>query len=67
VKDAFGLLDKSGDGVISTKELGECMRTLGQNPTEPELQNIINDVDVNRTYELHYNIIFNENAALLLL
>lgn len=48
VKEAFAMFDKSGDGVVSITELGEVMRTLGQNPTEPELQNIINDVDVNR-------------------
>lgn len=44
------MFDKSGDGVVSTKELGEVMKVLGQNPTEPELQNIINDVDVDRKH-----------------
>ena len=37
-KEAFTLFDKDGDGTITTKELGTVMRSLGQNPTEAELQ-----------------------------
>ena len=44
-KEAFSLFDKDGDGTITTKELGTVMRSLGQNPTEAELQvNISNFV-----------------------
>ena len=45
-KEAFSLFDKDGDGTITTKELGTVMRSLGQNPTEAELQDMINEVDV---------------------
>ena len=34
-----------GDGTITTRELGTVMRSLGQNPTEHELQDMINEVD----------------------
>ena len=44
-KEAFSLFDKNGDGYISSKELGIVMRSLGQNPSEAELQDMINEVD----------------------
>lgn len=44
-KEAFSLFDKDGDGTITTKELGTVMRSLGQNPTNGELQDMINEVD----------------------
>lgn len=45
LKEAFSLFDKDGDETITTQELGTVMRSLGQNPTEAELQEMINDVD----------------------
>ena len=45
-KEAFSLFDKDGDGTITTKELGTVMRSLGQNPTEAELQDMINEVSL---------------------
>ena len=44
-KEASSLFDKDGDGTITTKELGTVMRSLEQNPTEAELQDVINEVD----------------------
>ncbi|KAL3873878.1 hypothetical protein ACJMK2_036961, partial [Sinanodonta woodiana] len=46
LKQAFSLFDKDGDGTISTKELGTVMRSLGQNPSAEQLENIIIEVDV---------------------
>ncbi len=36
--EAFNRHDSDGDGVISTEELGRVLHTLGQNPTDAELQ-----------------------------
>jgi len=35
----------SGDGMISTAELGQVMRDLGENPSEEELKAYIDEVD----------------------
>ncbi|KAI6040790.1 calmodulin-like protein [Pisolithus marmoratus] len=44
-KEAFSLFDQDGDGRITKDELGTLMRSLGQNPTEAELQNMIGAID----------------------
>ena len=45
IKEAFTIFDKDGSGCISAKELGMVMRSLGQNPTEKELMDWVNEVD----------------------
>ena len=40
-KETFMMFDKDGDGTVSTKELGAVMRSLGNNPTEEELEDMI--------------------------
>jgi len=45
MKETFVYFDKDKDGHISSKELGLVMRSLGQNPTDSEIRDIINEVD----------------------
>jgi len=44
-REAFSLFDKDGDGTITTTELGTVMKSLGQQPSEDELHDMINEVD----------------------
>lgn len=64
-KEAFSLFDKDGDGTITTKELGTVMRSLGQNPTEAELQDMINEVDADGEWDLDVNYESTLNAIKL--
>ena len=42
--DAFNSI-ADRNGAISTKDLGNVMKTLGENPTQEEVQDMINEVD----------------------
>ena len=53
-KELFSLFDKYGDGTIATNLLGTVMRSLGSNPTEAELQDMINEVDIGRSGTLDF-------------
>jgi len=48
-QDVFHRFDSSGEGSISSKQLGKIMRHIGQNPTEAELQDMVNEVDKDGT------------------
>ena len=55
MKDAFALFDKDGDGTMDTSELGTVLRSLGQNPSEEELQQMIADVDEDGSGAIDFN------------
>ena len=44
-REAFQAFDKDGNGSITTKELGTVMRSLGQNLSEAEIKEVIDEVD----------------------
>ena len=53
-QDAFCLFDTDHDGVINSKELGAVLRHTGQNPTEAELQDMVNEVDKDGTGSIDF-------------
>lgn len=44
-KEVFSLFDVDNDGHVSTKELGTVMRSLGQNPSDQELEEMLVELD----------------------
>ena len=54
-REAFQLFDKNGDGTITVTELGTVMRQLGNNPTDSELQDMINEVDADGNGTLEFD------------
>jgi len=53
-KRAFSKFDKGNSGLIKSKLLGNILRCLGMNPTEAELQDMINEVDKDGTGLLNF-------------
>ena len=45
-QEAFALFDRDGSGSITSTELGDVMKSLGQKPSEQELNNIVSEIDV---------------------
>ena len=45
LREAFALFDVSGDGLVNVKEMQVIMRSLGQNPTEEEILDIMKEID----------------------
>ena len=44
-KDSFGVFDVDGDGTLPTRYLGIVIRSLGKNPTDDEVAELIKETD----------------------
>merc|ERR1719348_2248774 len=44
-QDAFAHFDSRNCGIISTKLLGQLLRFVGENPSDAEVQDLMNEVD----------------------
>ncbi|XP_063960533.1 calmodulin-alpha-like [Lytechinus pictus] len=53
-REAFAIFDKNGDGIITTKELGEVMTSFGEFPNEGELREMVNEIDVDGNGEIDF-------------
>lgn len=58
-KEAFCLFDKDGDGCITADELATVIRSLDQNPTEQELQDMINEIDADGNGTIEFSEFLN--------
>ncbi|XP_035697898.1 calmodulin-A-like isoform X2 [Branchiostoma floridae] len=54
-RDAFDVFDRDRDGAISAKELGSAMRSLGMDPSEFEIQELLNEVDTDGTGTIYFS------------
>ncbi|ODN05908.1 Calmodulin [Orchesella cincta] len=54
-KEAFMLFDKDEDGIITVSELGIVMRSLGQRPSDTELENLVNEVELEECGLIEFN------------
>merc|ERR1712241_1405786 len=53
-QDAFKHFDSDNSGIISTKMLGPLLRYCGENPSEAEIQDMVNEVDSDATGVLQF-------------
>ena len=54
-REAFRVFDKNDDGTISASELGTVMRSLGANPKEFELRDMIAEVDADKSGSVDFD------------
>ncbi|CAF0731506.1 unnamed protein product [Adineta steineri] len=54
-RHVFDLFDKNGDGNIDANEIGQVMRSLGLNPTNKEIADLIAEVDKNGNQRLDFS------------
>merc|ERR1712183_131483 len=48
-KETFQTFDKNGNGTINSMELATAMRSFGMRPTPKEIENMIKEVDADRS------------------
>ncbi|KAK1590649.1 uncharacterized protein LY79DRAFT_590357 [Colletotrichum navitas] len=62
-KEVFDLFDKDGTGAlegdITAQELGAVMRSLGLNPSDTELNDMVNEVDADNNGSIDFNEFLN--------
>jgi len=55
MQEAFNFFDRDQSGTISAKEIANVMRSLGQNPTESEISDIVHEMDADGNGEIDFD------------
>ena len=53
-KEIFAIFDSDGSGSIQHEEIADVMRTLGQNPTDEEVDEMVKKIDVDGNGEVEF-------------
>ncbi|KAH3902974.1 calmodulin SCDLUD_000574 [Saccharomycodes ludwigii] len=53
-REAFTLFDKDKNGSISSSELATVMRSLGLSPSEAEVADLMNEIDINGNHTIEF-------------
>lgn len=61
-KEVFSMFDRDGDGTVDAEELGAVMASLGVNPSDAEIAQMIEEVDTDK----NGTIDFSEFCALMI-
>ncbi|CAO3566181.1 unnamed protein product [Mortierella alpina] len=51
LKEAFNLYDRKGTGSIAASDLGSLLRAIGQNPSEAEIKELINQAEPTLSFD----------------
>lgn len=57
-REAFDLFDRNGDGVISIQELKTLLESLGQSPTDVEVQHIMQRLDKDQSGDVQFEAFY---------
>merc|ERR1712156_285363 len=55
LRQAFDLFDTDKDGTINLKELTNIMKSLGRDPSEEEIKDMINNIDLDGNQVVDFN------------
>ncbi len=47
IKETFLMFDKNGEGVITTDVFGDCIRALGQSPSNADVDELLTTITLN--------------------
>uniref|UniRef100_A0A7S3Z7C2 EF-hand domain-containing protein n=1 Tax=Lotharella globosa TaxID=91324 RepID=A0A7S3Z7C2_9EUKA len=54
LKEVFAHFDRNGTGSIGLEDMREIMQSVGQHPSDDELKDIVNDLDLNGNGEIEF-------------